>query len=215
MPSAYRVPRFAFAAVLAVSLSGPSWGQELAVSAVALDAHHYLLGAPLTGGAVALRGGPAGGRFTYRVGGEWLRGHNERTGIPCGGFIQPGTCAPERVRDESRLSGANAGAAVRMLGGERAALALTGDLTVASIHAETRGLTSGRSIDATKVLWGMRVGAEGWWAPWPRTPLALELGAAAGKLTPFAADQVLDGYTPFNDGFSFTRLWVGLTWRGG
>jgi hypothetical protein len=41
----------------------------------------------------------------------------------------------------------------------------------------------------------------------------LEAGIGAGILTPIMKDEVLDGYTPFNESFGLTRARIGLVWR--
>jgi hypothetical protein len=148
-----RAPRLA-AAALALLAPAPSLAQGVGVSAVALSGQHYLLGDPLTGAAVGITLPRRGSRLTFRLGAERMRGGAERTGIPCAGLIQPGTCPPERVRDDARLTGASGGAAFRLLGRRRATIALTADLSLASLRSATRGLTSGDSIWVTKVMWG-------------------------------------------------------------
>jgi hypothetical protein len=189
------------------------FGQSVSVNAIGLDASHFLLGEPLVGGGVTL--GWSGPRATvaFRVGGEWLRGRADHTGTACAGLIEPGTCLPEQVNDESWLAQGNAGVAVRVLGGGRAALALTADLALASVRADTRGLWSMRSLHARETLWGALVGVETTWLPLPRLPIALDLAANVGGLRPIVSDLLIDGYTPFNDSFRIRLVRVGISWR--
>jgi hypothetical protein len=118
------------------------------------------------------------------------------------------------VRDESRWRSASAGTAIRLRGSRHVGLALTADLELASVRADTRGLASGRVLSAMKMIWGGLVGVEGTWAPVAQVPLALELGAAIGGLTAVAKEQVVDGYTPFENAFTADHLRLGITWRG-
>lgn len=201
----------AFALVLAPTAVALAQGPT--ASAVAISARHQLLGDPLFGGAVGVSFPRRDGRVAFRVGADHLRGQADRIGVPCAGMIQPGTCSPEPLRDEARLTSASGGASLRMLRGQHALLAFTSDLTLASLRADTRGLTSGRALTATKLLWGGMVGADLAWTPVLRLPLALEVGGGVGVLMPVAHDQVVDGYQPFDRAFGVRRLRVGVAWR--
>lgn len=207
------------ASLLAVTLLAaavgavPMQAQAVAVSGVARSARHPLLTEPLLGGGAAVHWARAGGGVTYRIGVTSLRGHADRIGIPCAGLVRPGTCAPEGVRDASRFTDATAGAALRLVGGTHAVLALTADATVASVHVDTRGHESGRTLRAAKALWGASAGLLATWMPAPRVPMGLQVAAGASALVPFVTEQISDGYTPFNDGVRLADVRLGVVWK--
>jgi len=117
------------------------------------------------------------------------------------------------MRDESRLTQGDAGVAVRVIGGRRAAIALTADLAIASVRSDTRGLASMRSLHATATFWGALAGVDATWFPLRRMPIALALAADVGGLKPVTANVAADGYTPFNDGFRIGVVRLGIAWR--
>lgn len=191
------------------------FGQTIGVSAVALDASHLLLGGPLVGAGVTLGWSRPRAPVAFRANGAWLRGRADRTGVACAGLIEPGTCQPEQVHDESKLAQVDAGVAVRVLGGQRAALALTADVAIASVRSDTRGLASMRSLNAAKTLWGGLAGVEASWLPLGRMPIALNIAGTIGGLTPVVIDAAIDGYAPFNESFVIRLVRLGITWRVG
>jgi hypothetical protein len=140
-------------------------------------------------------------------------GSSNRIGAPCSGLVKPGTCGPEPLRDESRMTTAAAGLAVRLFENPRVAVHLTADARLGLVGADTRGAISGGSISASTEIGGGDVGLEGAWWPSARLPLALSAGVAAGGLTELAPDGGADQYVPFRGGFSMRRVWVGLAWR--
>jgi hypothetical protein len=210
-----RVASFHHIALIPLLLTSASaaLAQSGDVSVIALSAGHRLLGDPLIGGGASLRVPRRDGWLTLRFGAEQLRGRAERIGIPCAGLIFPGTCPPELLRDDVRIVTATSGAAFRLLGGRHATVALTADLGVASLRADTHGLASGTRLAVRKALWGGLLGAEAVWTPVRRVPLALAVGGAIGALTPVVHEQTVDGYSPFEDGFGFRRLRVAVVWQ--
>ena len=183
------------------------------ISAVSVSANHRLMGDGLLGGAAHARFPFGDGRRSVRLSAERLTGDAHRTGVPCSGLIMPGTCSPEPLRDDARLNSVSGGLGLQVLALPRLVVEVAGDLRLGWISANTRGLESGRSLSTDKSLWGGDVGIDVAWSPRARLPLALEVGIAAGRLMPLPRENVLDGYTPFNDGFRLTRLRVGLAWR--
>jgi hypothetical protein len=183
------------------------------LSAVVAGADHALLGDPLVGAAAEVRIPLAGGRASARLGAEHVSGDSRRTGSPCAGLVQPGTCEPEPLRDEARLTTVSGGLGLRLLGWRSLFVEATGDLRLGHVEADTRGLTSGGRLTASKTMWGGELGLEGAWSPSRRLPLALEVGVSTGGLTPLASEMVADGYTPFESSFGVRRLRVGLAWR--
>ena len=92
-------------------------------------------------------------------------------------------------------------------------LSLTGDVGLLNVHVDSRGLTSGGSTSAAKLLWDTGVGVDGGWSPWTSIPLALDAGVAAGHLAPVVNDLQVDGYSPFEQSFDLVRVRVGVAWR--
>jgi hypothetical protein len=94
--------RLALLALLALApVAARAQGAEAGV--VRLTARHALLGSALVGPAVGGRFRRDDARVAFRVGVERLGGHGDRIASPCSGLLQPGTCAPEPLRDESLL----------------------------------------------------------------------------------------------------------------
>jgi len=203
------------AAALAVVLAGPvaALAQGASVSAVAISARHTLLGEPLTGGAVGISFPRREMPVAFQFEAAHARSRAGRIGMACAGLILPETCPAERLRDEAWLTSASGGATLRVLRGRHALVALTADLTVASLRADTHGLSSGRALTATKMLWGGLIGAHAAWIPVARVPIALDIGGGIGGLTPIVHDDVVDGYTPFERGVDVRRVRLGLAWQ--
>ncbi|MHB8838372.1 MAG: hypothetical protein ACYC7F_05405 [Gemmatimonadaceae bacterium] len=187
--------------------------QGASVSAVVVSAWHPLIGDRLTGAAVSVSVPQRDKRRTLQYGAERVHGEADRIGIACAGFIRPETCPSEHLRDAVRVSSASVGPSFHLLQRRHTLLALTADLTLASIRADTRGLTSDGRLVATKMLWGGRIGANAAWTPWGRVPVALEIEGGIGRLEPIVHEQVSDGYTPFERGFNLSRFRVGVAWR--
>ena len=187
--------------------------QGASVSAVVISAQHMLLGSPLTGGALGVsirrRDSPVALHFEAAI----SHGHAGRIGVPCAGLIQPGTCAAEPLRDETRLTSISGGTTFRVFHRRHVLFALTGDLMLASLRADTRGLTSGQTLTASKTFWGGLVGAHAAWTPVVRVPVALQIAGGVGGLMPIAHDVAVDGYAPFERGIQVRRLQLGIVWR--
>jgi hypothetical protein len=195
------------------SVAPPALGQSAGVEAVSASSGHRLLSDGLFG-AAARATFPLGGASRWlRLGVEHLSGEARRTGSPCSGLIEPGTCQPEPLRDDARLTSLTGGLGVPLLVRSRLVVEVTGDLRLGWARADTKGLESDRRLSANKTVWGGEAGIDAAWSPSARLPLALQIGAAIGGLKGVIPEDVVDGYTPFNEAFSVTRLRVGLAWR--
>lgn len=201
--------------LIAVALASPVLvlAQGASVSAIAVSARHTLLGRPLTGGAISIGRPRRDTPLTFQFEAALSRGRAGRIGVPCAGLIEPGICTAEQLRDEARLTSASGGAALRVLHGEHALLALTADLTLASARVDTRGLSSGRTLTASKILWGELIGAHAAWRPLARVPIALEIAGGVGGLMPVVHDYITDGYAPFEQSFDVRRGRLGVAWQ--
>lgn len=197
---------------LLVSPAG-ALAQGASANAIVISARHPLLGDPLTGAAISVNLPRRDRRFSLRLDVERVSGRADRIGIACAGLIQPGTCPPEQLRDESRVTSASGGALLHVLHWRRVRLTATTDLELASVRTETRGRSSGGLLAAAKMLWGAQIGANVAWTPAPRVPIALEIDGGIGGLRPIVHEDVVDGYTPFDGGFVVRRFRVGLAWR--
>src|SRR5262249_4824849 len=199
---------------IAIALTGPARvrAQGGGVGAVVISARHELLGGLLTRGAVTFspaRDGP----LAFQLEASLSHGHADRIDVVCAGLIQPGTCPAEQVRDETRFASASGGAALRVLRGHNAGVDLTADLTLASVQADTRGLSTGATLTASKLLWGALIGARVTWTPVTRVPVALEIAGGVGGLMPLVHDDVVDGYAPFEAGFDVRQARLGVVWQ--
>lgn len=193
----------------------PVMAQSGSISLVTAAADHRLMRDPL-GGASALVTVPFGqGGRSVRLQFERLFGDATRTGVPCSGLIEPGTCPPEPLADDARMATMAAGMGFPLMRRARFAAQVTTDVRLGRVSVDTRGLVSGDALAARKGLWGADIGLQGVWSPWARLPLALEAGVTVGRLMPLLREEVLDGYTPFNDGFNVSRLRLGLAWGRG
>jgi hypothetical protein len=199
-----------------ICLIGPRASSQVkggGVSGVVLSAGHELLGNPLVGAGGEFRIPVGDGRGGFRFGGERVVGQSRRIGVPCAGLVRPGTCSPEPIRDQSQLTTIRVGGTLRLFGGQRNAVSLAADWIGAGAHVVTRGQSSGNTLIADKVLWGPWIGADADWVPTVRIPIGLEIEAGIGSLAPVASDQILDGYTPFEGGFTVRHLRLALVWR--
>ena len=205
--------RFAVIITPALILAGPNIvrAQDVGVSMITLHADHQLLEGPLTGFGAKLSVPRGDGHVAFRLGVERFSGRADSFGIACAGPTAA-TCPGEPIQDVARITSADAGAMIRLLGGERFAVAFTADLTVASVRVDTRGLTSGRVLPAKNTLLGPSLGLEADWSPLP-LPVALEIEGGVGGLNPVASGELMDGYAPFNSGFGTNRIRIGITWR--
>ena len=201
--------------VLALAPTAAAVGQGALVGATALSARHALLGDRLIGGSASLRFPLRYDRLTLRLGSEIVGGHTDRVGIPCGGFVlRPEDCPPEPLRDDARIINGTGGLALRLLGRRQATLALTADLIIGSVRVDTRGLASGRTLNATRMLWGGLFGVEAALVPVARLPFALEVAAGTGAMLPPPLQaEALDAYTPFDRGFGINSVRAGVAWR--
>ena len=101
---------------------------------------------------------------------------------------------------------------LRVLTRDHVNVEAAGDLLLAEASVDTEGLASGRALSASKTLWGPQLGLAAQWTPSLAVPVALQFGAAVGSLNPIVHDQVVDGYTPFESGFRFRLVQLGVTW---
>ena len=196
--------------MLAAAVPFVAGAQSIAfgVNGAAVDAHHSLMGNALTGVGAHIEWHPLA-PLSWRLRFQAASGESERFGIPCGGFILPEECPVEPIRDDSRMAMTTFGIARRI--GRPAALyaAVTADAGLAYVRANSRGQSSGRELNASKVMLNGWIGLQGSWLV-PRTPVALRVSADVGRVTANQMTKVVDGYEPFDDGFGVRRLSIGF-----
>jgi hypothetical protein len=207
-----RLARLAFAGLALGCAATPAFGQSVGARLVAADADHPLLGGMFGGRAelgVRLQGSSVG----FRFGVEHLIGTGSRMGVACGGFVDPGSCPPERLHDRATLTAAAFGASLDVVTDRSLDLALIADFAVGRVGSSTRGLTTGNRLSAAKATGRFEVGAELGWRPAAGRSARVALGAGAGRQFPFHLTYIADGYTPFESGFRTVRLWLGVSSR--
>ena len=201
---------------LAVVLCGrAAHAQDVSAGLVAMATAHDLMSDGLYGFGATVRL-PVGGRASVHFGGEHVTGTARRPGILCAGLAQPGTCmSAEPVRDDARLTTAVGGFGLRVLGTARRSLAVSGDVRVGWVHAESQGATSGAKLADGKSLIGGELGVLATWSLTRESPLALEVAGSLGEMRPIIKEQVVDGYNPFWTDFNVARARFGVRWDVG
>jgi hypothetical protein len=92
-------------------------------------------------------------------------------------------------------------------------LSLVPGLRTAWVKSDQVGTENGRTLQAEKAMYGYDIGAEAV-VPVSRLPLQLHLSGHVGALRPlrpYREVAVTDGYTPFEEGFGFSHLQIGLS----
>lgn len=186
--------------------------QRADVGLLVLVADHYLLRGALVGPSVDVRVHGHDEAAAY-LGIDYVRGTSYRDGTACAGLVEPGTCPTERLRDASTVRTIRGGVSTRLF--EKGSLAVEGggNGAVSWIASRTQGLASGRTLSADKAVVGACIALTGLWTPRAQWPFALAVGGEAGDVSPAHDQVILDGYTPFEEGFSVRRLRIGLVLR--
>lgn len=206
--------RFVALFFLALAMPAIASAQDIEVHATRLDADNDRLGSPLFGGGIGIRWGNSGRALSYRVGVERVNGRERRFGIPCAGLIEPNTCLPEPLTDDGRATTVRLGVGVRLLQRTRVELLVGGNLTLSAVTTRSTGEESARTLDASKALVGAEAELLATWLPARRVPLCVQLGVSAARVRPVVDEQIVDGYTPFEQGFAMSAVRLGLVWRG-
>ena len=157
-------------------------------------------------------------------------GTHMRRAIACTGPIPPAPACPvEPLRDETTTT--DVGATVDVMLFQHAFGApIEGTATVGAqvlhVNNHSRGETTGNVIGAKRTKLGPTLGFELTSRPKAAVPIGLRLGVVGGLFYGVARGNVrleasdlsetdsgiLDGYTPFDAGFTFTRFELGLVW---
>jgi hypothetical protein len=163
--------------------------------------------------------GAAGVRPFERVGIRlaYQRGEDRfRTfGSTCVGLIPPEQvpeCAPESQREVATLHAVSLSVPVSLLLRERLEVALVPSFRLSWFKSERTGVASGRELTADESMWGFGVGGELLLQPVADSPIRIFLGVHAGFLGQTEYETILDGYSPFDEGFSLTQMELGIAY---
>lgn len=197
--------------LLVVLLPASSTAQSAGLGAVVVASEHPRL-SDMTG---------LSGRFRWSIADSWsLRARAERAsgdwrgfGNTCSGLSLPEACQSEAINNHNAISNVAAGLAFALFRWHGLMPELAANVGLAWVKSTTSGVTSGRSLSASKTLWLREIGAELAWSPSARLPLTLEAAAGFGMYAPLEESGIVDGYTPFESDFSAMRLRLGLAWR--
>jgi hypothetical protein len=107
-----------------------------------------------------------------------------------------------------------AGLAFRMVDWRRLRVEIAGEVRLGTVRVESRGSPSGGELRVDKRLQGVGFGLDASWSPWSALPLAIEAGFTTGEMHRRENEELIDGYSPFEDGFDVRRLRIGVAWRG-
>jgi hypothetical protein len=185
--------------------------QRAAVMAVFGGTSHDLLDSPF-GPAFSLAT-PLGRRVELSLMVSRLDGSSDGTGVVCGGLINPDRCPSEPFTQKGRLSLVGIGADVHLATTRMATLSFQPQFVWGRARSETNGKTTGNSLFSDRAQLGFTGGLELRAFPAPRRPLGLVVGGTVGRLGPAQSDQIVDGYTPFNDWYGVHTLYAGLAWE--
>jgi hypothetical protein len=205
----YRTLTLACTVLLTVLFSTAGLAQELRVGALQAWPDHDLLGSP-RGLSVAV-GTPLLGRVGVRLGFESYGEEFQSLGSTCVGLINPdGDCAEERRREHARMRAAVLATPLSLPSIGKLELRLVPGLRTVWVKSDRVGISSGRTLKAEKRMNGYEIGLEAG-VPVPRLPLQIHVGGHVGTLQPYRDETVVDGYSPFEQGFGFRRLQIGIS----
>lgn len=195
-------------ALLLAAAAAPLRAQLVQASAVQGWTDHELLRDPR---GLDVRASLGGGRVRLELGWARLGSSGRGTGVACAGLIDPTRCPEEPLAREARLTAVTLAAPIELLRGGRWSLAVVPEAGLARARGDVRGQTTGNHLESAERLVVLGGGALVRFRPLPLVPLQLHAGAHAQRLRPLQREQVVDGYTPFADGFGLRRLEVGVT----
>jgi hypothetical protein len=124
-------------------------------------------------------------------------------------------CAPESQREVSTLQAISLSTPVAVLNRDRVEVAVVPTFRTSWFKSERMGTVSHRELDADESMWGLGVGGEILLQPLSRFPARFFLGTHVGFLGQTEYESILDGYSPFDEGFSLTQLELGVAYRVG
>lgn len=186
-------------------LASPLSAQRITGAAAWAESSHRLHDG--SQGVAASLGIPVTDRWSLLLTAEHLRGSESGSGTVCGDVIDPVACPAEPFRERYRLVTAGAGADAQLVRGRYVEIAARPRITVGRASASKRGRTTHNFLEASKAEVGLLLGIELRVSPVPHIPMALVLGADAGRQGP--VNRVADGYTPFEQWHSIRAFYAG------
>ncbi len=185
--------------------------QELSLSATTASLTDNLVDGRMTGGALSIAFPSPSGVWTYRLGFERAQRTRDAFGTPCFQDFFPSECDPEPLRDRARLQTAMIGVGARVINSGRVHVILTMDGGVGQVSSDIRGQTSNISLAASIARPAGEVGVELRYRPAPRVPLSIRARGAFGVVLG-SSDNVVDGYSPFDESITLSRMSLGVSW---
>ena len=122
-------------------------------------------------------------------------------------------CAPESQKEVANLKAVSFSAPVTVLLRNTLEVAVVPTFRWSWFKSERTGTVSGRELDADESMWGFGIGGEVLFRTSPASPVFVFLGANAGFLGQTEYESILDGYSPFDEGFSVTHVELGIAYR--
>jgi hypothetical protein len=200
------------AVLAAVFVASPAIAQRLTASYGLAHSDHRLIGT-LGGYDLQLTGQRLG---LVSVAGSFgrHRGSHLRTGVACVGFILPADgCPTEQLRDQATTTEVAGTLDVALFRQMISGAVIEGTAAVGvqalQVKSSSRGQTTGNQIEAERTRFGPTFGFEVTARPKPAVPIGVSFGISGGAYGD-TQGQATDGYTPFEEGFSVTRVEVGL-----
>jgi hypothetical protein len=184
-------------------------GAQTGLHAVTAHVRHELLG-DMAGGALMV----SPGRSRIRFGPELLTSSSTAVRSTCAGLIAPHMdCDPEPTRMSGQIRAALIEAGVHVLKRTSVDVELLGAARLGDVRSRVQGLESARELRASKLVVGIDIGVATSWYPWLRRRAGFQFTASVGGLNPFPDNQVVDGYTPFENNMSIRRASLGFVIR--
>jgi hypothetical protein len=142
-----------------------------------------------------------------------LQGTEHGNAVVCGGLINPDRCPVEPFAQTGRLSVVGIGADWRLVTTRAVEVSLKPQFLWGRARSETLGGLTGNRLFSDEGQLGFSGGLELRAFPVQRFPVGVVAGGAVGRLGPTHLDNLIDGYSPFNQWFTATTLYVGGVFR--
>jgi len=202
----------ACAALAAVLVTSPALAQRLTASYGLAHSDNSLIGT--LGGYDLQLMSPRLGVVSGALSVGRHRGSHLRSGIACVGLIPPGdSCPTEQLRDEATTTEVAGTLDVALFRQMISGAVIEGTAAVGmqalQVKSSSRGQVTGHQIEAERTRFGPTFGFEMTVRPKRAIPVGVSLGISGGAYGD-TQERAIDGYAPFEEGFSVTRVEVGL-----
>ncbi len=200
--------------LLALATPVPAEAQDIRVGAVQTWPDHALLGAPL--GISVSAGWRAYPVIGVRIGYEAAWDEFSSFGSTCVGLIPPEgikECGGEPRQESATLSAWEISVPLTVLQRDRLRLEVAPGFRLAHLNSDQTGEETGRRRSARKDMSGFDAGIDLLIQPLSSNLLTIFLGAHTTMFNRYQEEQIADGYTPFEEDVSVTRVTLGLSLR--